>query len=58
MSEALLWASTTATLTRPVWICMKADASPWRPSPDTVHVGRRAAPSWSGTNSSKIPKPS
>jgi len=58
MSEALLCASTTATLRSPVWICMKAVASPWRPSPEIVQVGRSAAPSWSGTNSSKIPKPS
>ena len=58
MSEAFEWLSTTTTSARPLWICMYAFARPWIPSPPTVCIGRRTAPSWSGVNSSKIPKPS
>jgi hypothetical protein len=57
-SETLLWPSTATTWAWPERISITAVAIPNSPSADTVCTGRRAAPIWSGTYSSKMLVPS
>jgi hypothetical protein len=58
MSDAFECASTATTRAIPVRISMHPVASAIRPSAATVCTGRSAAPSWSGTYSSKMLVPS
>ncbi len=57
-SETLLCASTATTFAIPLLISISAVATPSSPSPATVCTGLCAAPSWSGTYSSKMLVPS